>query len=170
MLPAKVKRRQGNAMDLGQLLNRMTKAAEAKDGKGFAACFTPDGVYRDYIYGDHTGREQIADMLENYFHRDATDYRWQFFEPVCDGKLGYAWSLSSFTSTIPEFRGNKIVIDGASRFRLKDGLIEEYWESVNGGVAMAQLGVQPERVLKVLKRWAENLKNQPTTIAYLKAK
>jgi ketosteroid isomerase-like protein len=168
MLPAKVKRRQGNAMDLGQLLNRMTKAAEAKDGKGFAACFTPDGIYRDYIYGDHKGRESIADMLENYFHRDATDYRWQFFEPVCDGRLGYAWSLSSFTSTIPEFRGNRIVIDGASRFRLKDGLIEEYWESVNGGVAMAQLGVQPERIAKVLRRWAENLKNQPTTISYLK--
>jgi ketosteroid isomerase-like protein len=168
MLPAKVKRRQGNAMDLGQLLNRMTKAAEAKDGKGFAACFTPDGIYRDYIYGDHKGRESIADMLENYFHRDATDYRWQFFEPVCDGTLGYAWSLSSFTSTIPEFRGNRIVIDGASRFRLKDGLIEEYWESVNGGVAMAQLGVQPERIAKVLRRWAENLKNQPTTISYLK--
>lgn len=157
-------------MDLGQLLARMTKAAEAKDGKGFAACFTPDGIYRDYIYGDHKGRESIADMLENYFHRDATDYRWQFFEPVCDGKLGYAWSLSSFTSTIPEFRGNKIVIDGISRFRLKDGLIEEYWESVNGGVAMAQLGVQPERIVKVLRRWAENLKSQPTTIEYLKAK
>ena len=157
-------------MDLGQLLQRMTAAAEAGDGRAFAECFTQDGVYRDYIYGDHTGRTSIADMLENYFHRDATDYRWPFFEPVSDGKLGYAWSLSSFTSTIPEFRGNKIVIDGASRFRLKDGLIEEYWESVNGGVAMAQLGVQPERVLKVLKRWAENLKNQPTTIAYLKAK
>jgi hypothetical protein len=157
-------------MDLGQLLDRMTQAAEAADGQAFAACFTPDGIYRDYIYGDHKGRESIAEMLEKYFHRDATDYRWQFFEPVCDGKLGYAWSLSSFTSTIPEFRGNKIVIDGISRFRLKDGLIEEYWESVNGGVAMAQLGVQPERIVKVLRRWADNLKNQPTTISYLKAK
>jgi len=62
------------------------------------------------------------------------------------------------------------VIDGASRFRLKDGLIEEYWESVNGGVAMAQLGVQPERIVKVLRRWAENLKSQPTTVSYFKAK
>lgn len=157
-------------MDLGQLLGRMTAAAEAGDGTAFAACFTEDGVYRDYIYGDHTGRDSIADMLENYFHRDATDYRWRFFEPVCDGRLGYAWSLSSFTSTIPEFRGNRIVIDGISRFRLRDGLIEEYWESVNGGVAMAQLGVQPERIVKVLRRWAENLKSQPTTIDYLKAK
>ena len=157
-------------MDLGQLLGRMTAAAEAGDGRAFAACFTDDGVYRDYIYGDHAGRDSIADMLENYFHRDATDYRWRFFEPVCDGRLGYAWSLSSFTSTIPEFRGNRIVIDGISRFRLRDGLIEEYWESVNGGVAMAQLGVQPERIVKVLRRWAENLKSQPTTIDYLKAK
>jgi len=157
-------------MDLGQLLGQMTAAAEAGDGRAFAACFTEDGVYRDYIYGDHAGRASIADMLENYFHRDATDYRWQFFEPVCDGRLGYAWSLSSFTSTIPEFRGNRIVIDGISRFRLRDGLIEEYWESVNGGVAMAQLGVQPERIVKVLRRWAENLKSQPTTIEYLKAK
>ncbi|MGE0154156.1 MAG: nuclear transport factor 2 family protein [Reyranellaceae bacterium] len=157
-------------MDLGQLLNRMTTAAEAGDGRGFAACFTPDGLYRDYVYGDHKGRAAIAGMLENRFHRDAADYRWQFFEPVCDGRLGYAWSLSSFTSTIPEFKGNRIVIDGISRFRLKDGLIEEYWESVNGGVAMAQLGVQPERMAKVLRRWAETLKNQPTTISYLKAK
>lgn len=157
-------------MDLGPLLDRMTKAAEAADGREFADCFTPDGIYRDYIYGDHKGRDSIADMLENYFHRDATDYRWQFFEPVCDGRLGYAWSLSSFTSTIPEFRGNRIVIDGISRFRLRDGLIEEYWESVNGGVAMAQLGVQPERIVKVLRRWADNLKKQPTTISYLKAK
>ncbi len=157
-------------MDLGQLLGRLSAAAEAADGKAFAACFTPDGVYRDYIYGDHEGRAAIADMLENYFHRDATDYRWRFFDPVCDGRTGYAWSLSSFTSTIPEFKGNRIVIDGISRFRLRDGLIEEYWESVNGGVAMSQLGVQPERMAKVLRRWADNLQNRPTTISYLQSK
>lgn len=157
-------------MDLAALLKRMTAAAEAKDGKGFAACFTEDGIYRDYIYGDHAGRAAIADMLENYFHRDATDYRWQFFDPISDGKLGYAWSLSAFTSSVAEFRGRKVVIDGISRFRLKDGLIEEYWESVNGGVAMAQLGVAPERMAKVLRRWAAQLQAKPKTIAYLKAK
>lgn len=157
-------------MDLGALLARLSAAAEAADGAAFTACFTPDGLYRDYIYGDHRGRAAIADMLEHQFHRDATDYRWRFFDPVCDGRTGYAWSLSSFTSTIPEFKGNRIVIDGISRFRLRDGLIEEYWESVNGGVAMAQLGVGPERMAKVLRRWADKLKNQPTTISYLQSK
>lgn len=154
-------------MSFAALLERMTAAAEAKDGTGFAACFTEDGVYHDYIYGDHAGRAAIADMLENYFHRDATDYRWRFFDPVCDGRTGYAWSLSAFTSTIPEFRGRKVVIDGMSRFVLRDGLIADYRESVNGGVAMVQLGVAPERMAKVMRRWAGELESRTETKAYL---
>jgi ketosteroid isomerase-like protein len=152
--------------EFAALLARMTRAAEARDGAGFATCFTEDGVYHDYIYGDHAGRAAIADMLVNYFHRDATDYRWSFFEPVVNGDLGYAWSLSAFTSTLAEFKGKPVVIDGMSRFRLKDGLIADYAESVNGGVAMAQLGVQPERMAKVMNRWAGWLKARPETAAY----
>ena len=157
-------------MDFARLLQRMTQAAEAKDGAGLAACFTPDGIYHDYIYGDHQGRASIADMLENYFHRDATDYRWKFFDPISDGKIGYAWSLSAFTSTVPDFKGKRVVIDGMSRFELRDGLIADYKESVNGGVAMSQLGVPPERMAKVMRRWAGNLQARPETIDYLKAK
>ncbi len=155
-------------MDFAQLLQRMTSAAEAKDGAGLAACFTADGIYHDYIYGDHVGHASIADMLENYFHRDATAYRWQFFDPISDGKIGYAWSLSAFTSLVPAFKGQRVVIDGMSRFELKDGLIADYKESVNGGVAMAQLGVPAERMAKVMRRWASNLQARPETIAYLK--
>jgi hypothetical protein len=154
-------------LEFATLLARMTRAAEACDGAGFAACFAQDGVYHDYIYGDHAGRPAIADMLENHFHRDATDYRWSFFDPVVDGALGYAWSLSTFESTVPEFRGKRVVIDGISRFRLKDGLIADYAESVNGGVAMAQLGVQPERMAKVMNKWTGWLKARPQTKAYL---
>ena len=54
-----------------------------------------------------------------------------------------------------------------SRFRLKDGLIAEYWESVNGGVAMVQLGVEAPRIEKVLKRWAGWLRARPEVQAYL---
>jgi hypothetical protein len=59
------------------------------------------------------------------------------------------------------------VIDGMSRFIVRDGLIAEYRESVNGGVAMAQLGVEPERMTKVFKRWAGWLMVRPETIDYL---
>lgn len=150
------------------LLQRFTAAAEAGDGDALAACFTPDGVYHDYIYGDHRGRADIAHMLRDLFHRDAgPDYRWEMFDPVCNGDLGYAWSLSSFTSRVPEFAGQSVVIDGMSRFELRDGLISDYRESVNGGVAMAQLGVEPARIAKVLARWGRQMHDQPTTQAFL---
>ncbi len=61
-----------------ELLKRFSAAAEAGDGEAFAQCFTPDGVYHDYIYGDHTGRADIAHMMSDLFHRDAgPDYRLQ---------------------------------------------------------------------------------------------
>jgi ketosteroid isomerase-like protein len=153
--------------EFAALLKRMNQAAETGDGKAFAACFTEDGIYRDYIYGDHRGRADIAHMLEDLFHRDATDYRWQFFDPISDGQIGYAWSLSAFTSKVPEFAGKRVVIDGMSRFELAGGLIRDYSESVNGGVAMAQLGVAPERMAKVLQKWSRHLQERPATKRYL---
>jgi len=143
--------------EFSALVTRLGAAATAGDGKAFAACFTPDGIYHDYIYGPHRGRDAIADMLQNLFHRDAAQYDWTFLDPVTDGHTGYARSLSRFVSTVPEFKGKQVVIDGISRFVLKDGLIGEYFESVNGGVAMAQLGVAPERMAKVFRRWSERL-------------
>ena len=153
--------------DFAQLLASFTAAAESGDGARFAAHFTEDAVYHDYIYGPHQGRADIAHMLQDMFHRDATDYRWEMFDPVFDGAAGYAWSLSSFTSTIPQFAGQKVVIDGMSRFVVRDGLIAEYRESVNGGVAMQQLGVAPDKMAKVFARWAGWLKARPETAAYL---
>lgn len=157
-----------HSQELAGLLARMTAAAERADAEGFAACFTEDAVYHDYIYGPHAGRAEIARMLSELFLRDAADdYRWEMFDAVCDGNLGYAWSLSSFTSTVPEFAGRQVVIDGMSRFVLRDGLIAEYFESVNGGVAMSQLGVVPERMAKVMRKWAGWLLGRPATRDYL---
>lgn len=152
--------------EFAALVTRFSTAATAGDGTAFAACFSADGVYHDYIYGPHAGRVAIADMLENLFHRDAAEYDWRFFDPVCNGDIGYARSLSRFVSTIPEFKGREVTIDGTSRFVLKDGLIAEYHESVNGGVAMAQLGVAPERMAKVMRRWADRFLARADIAAY----
>lgn len=154
--------------EFATLVARLGKAATAGDGKAFAACFTEDGVYHDYIYGPHAGRASIADMLENLFHRDAADYDWHFLDPLTDGHIGYARSLSQFVSTIAEYKGRRVVIDGTSRFVLKDGLIAEYRESVNGGVAMAQLGVAGARMEKVFRRWADRFLAEPEAADYAK--
>ncbi len=158
-----------DSVSFAQLLGDYTASAEAGDGARFATHFTDDAVYHDYIYGPHTGRADIAHMMQGLFHRDATDYRWEMFDPVYDPAkaMGYAWSLSSFTSTIPQFAGAKIVIDGMSRFVIRDGLIAEYRESVNGGVAMQQLGVPPEKMTKVFARWTQWLEARQETVDYL---
>jgi hypothetical protein len=149
------------------LLDDFTHSAESGAGARFACHFTEDAIYYDYIYGAHHGRADIAHMMQDLFHRDAADYRWEMFDPVFDGEKGYAWSLSSFTSKIPRFEGQRVVIDGISRFVIRDGLIAEYRESVNGGVAMAQLGVEPDRMTKVFERWAGWLTQRPETVDYL---
>jgi ketosteroid isomerase-like protein len=149
------------------LLDDFTHSAESGDGARFAGHFTADAVYYDYIYGAHRGRADIAHMMQDLFHRDAADYRCEMFDSVFDGEQGYAWSLSSFTSKIPQFEGQRVVIDGMSRFILRDGLIAEYRESVNGGVAMAQLGVEPDRMTKIFKRWAGWRTERPETVDYL---
>jgi ketosteroid isomerase-like protein len=148
------------------LVERFAAAATAGDGNALAQCFTPDGTYFDYIYGPHRGRDSIADMLENLFHRDAAEYDWTFYDPVVSGDIGYAHSLSTFISKVPEYAGRDVVIDGISRFVLKDGLIAEYHESVNGGVAHAQLGLAPERMAKVMARWAKRLRERGDVEAY----
>ena len=154
--------------EFAALLERFTRAAEAGDGDAFGANFTDDAVYHDYIYGPHAGRSAIAHMMQHVFHRDAgPDYRWEMFDPVCAGDIGYAWSLSSFTSTVPAFAGQRVLIDGTSRFVLRGALIAEYRESVNGCVAMSQLGVGPERMVKVAARWAARLHAQPESLAFL---
>jgi len=153
--------------EFASVLNEFTRSAESGDGARFAGHFSADAIYYDYIYGAHKGRAEIAHMMQDLFHRDAADYRWEMFDSVFDGNCGYAWSLSSFTSKIPQFAGQHVVIDGISRFIVRDGLIAEYRESVNGGVAMAQLGVAPDRMTKVFRRWTGWLKERPETVDYL---
>ena len=48
-----------------------------------------------------------------------------------------------------------------------DGQRVDRTHAVNGGVAMAQLGVEPERLVKILKRWSGWLRDRPETIDYL---
>jgi hypothetical protein len=52
---------------------------------------------------------------------------------------------------------------------LKDGLIAEYHESVNGGVAQAQLGVPPERMVKVMAKWAKHFRGRADVEVYTAA-
>jgi len=90
--------------EFARLLGDFTLSAESGDGARFANHFTEDAVYYDYIYGPHRGRADIAHMMQHLFHRDATDYRWEMFDPVFDG----AWAMRGRCRASPrQFRNSR---------------------------------------------------------------
>lgn len=141
--------------DFDALLRRFTAAVESGDGPALAALFAPDGVYHDTFYGAFQGRDAIADMLENYFYRDADRFLWDMRDPVFDGERGYARWVFSYTSHMPDSDGKRVVFEGMSCFDVEDGLIQTYDEVFSGGIAFAQLGMDPDRAMTILRRQAD---------------
>src|SRR5579864_4085055 len=115
-------------MDTQALLKAFCSAVERRDGKGFAALFAEDGVYHDVFYGAFKGREEIASMVDDVFHRTARDFRWEMFRPVSDGERLYAYYTFSYVSTLPEAQGKRVGFEGVSMMALRDGKIAEYRE------------------------------------------
>jgi ketosteroid isomerase-like protein len=148
-------------MDVSALLKDFTTAVERRDGKSFAGLFTGDGVYHDVFYGAFKGREKIAEMIDDWFHRTARDFRWEMFRPVSDGTMLYAYYTFSYVSTLPEAQGKRVGFDGVSILRLKDGKIAEYREVANSAIGLLDIGFAPERVAKILGKEARHIKERP---------
>ena len=147
-------------MALDTLLPHFAAAVEAGDGRALAACFTGDGLYHDTFYGAFEGRDAIADMLENYFWRDAEDFRWRFRD-VCEaGRTGYASWLFGYRSRLEGAAGRRVVVEGMSRFRLRDGLIARYDELLDIAVALGQLDFAPERTARIAARHARTYRDR----------
>ncbi|MEM7059573.1 MAG: nuclear transport factor 2 family protein [Pseudomonadota bacterium] len=132
-------------MDFAALIRTMTAAACRGDGAGVAACFTPDGVYHDVFYGAFQGQD-IAGMIENYFHRDARNFLWDVHAPVSDGITGYARYVFSFDSKLEGHEGNRACFEGVAICALKDGLIQEYTEVAETVTGLSMLGFAEGRI------------------------
>jgi len=143
------------------LLEKFCSAVERRDGKAFAELFTEDGVYHDVFYGPFKGHAKIAEMIDDWFHRTARDFRWEMFRPVSDGKTLYAYYTFSYVSTLPEAKGKRVGFDGVSMMALRDGKIAEYREVANVGPGFVDMGFAPERVAKILAKEGAHLKQQP---------
>ena len=99
------------------MVKEFAAAVEAGDGTRFARLFSEEGVYHDTFYGEFKGREAIRMMLEERFHRDGERYRWEFRDPVCDGKFGYARWIFSYTARVCRGRGQTGRLRGIQLFR-----------------------------------------------------
>lgn len=148
------------------LLKTFSACVAANDGEGLARLFTPEGTYDDYFFGPHSGRPAIAAMLGR-FHQGGEQFRWEFLDPLSDGKFGYARYRFSYRSKVAGSVGRPIAFEGISALRLQDGLIEHYGEVFDRGVAFAQLGFAPGKVARLLEKYARAQNAQPGFRAHI---
>jgi SnoaL-like domain len=141
-------------LDFSALLRRFAAAVVANDGAGLAALFSEDGVYEDGFFGAHKGRDAIARMLAR-FHETGTNYRWDFFDPLSDGRIGYARWRFSYASKMAGSEGKPVVFEGMSLFEFRGERIARYSEAFDRGVAFVQQGFPAERIEKILAKAAQ---------------
>jgi limonene-1,2-epoxide hydrolase len=148
-------------MDTTELLRVFCDAVEQRNGAAFASLFTEDGVYHDVFYGAFEGREKIAALIDDWFYRTATDFRWDMHQPVSDGRTLYARYTFSYRSTLPEAKGARAMFEGVAIMRLRDGRIESYREVANVAPGFVDMNFAPERIAKIAARQGAELRSRP---------
>ena len=140
------------------MLRAFCDAVEQRNGRAFAELFTEDGVYHDVFYGAFEGRTKIAEMVDDWFYRTATDFRWDMHDPVTDGTTLYARYTFSYKSTLPEATGARAMFEGVAIMTLKDGKIACYHEVANTAPAFVDLKFSAERIAKIVGKQGAELK------------
>ena len=148
-------------MNTTTMLRAFCAAVEQRNGKAFAELFTEDGVYHDVFYGTFAGRTKIAEMIDDWFYRTATDFRWDMHTPVSDGHTLYVRYTFSYRSTLPEAKGARAMFEGVAIMQLRDGRIAEYHEVANTAPAFIDIKFAPERIAKIFARQGAALKARP---------
>jgi len=147
------------------MLRAFCDAVEHRNGRAFAELFTEDGVYHDVFYGAFEGRAKIAAMVDDWFYRTATDFRWDMHDPVSDGTTLYARYTFSYSSTLPEANGARAMFEGVAIMTLRDGKIVSYHEVANTAPAFADMNFAPERIARIIAKQGAELtklaKNRP---------
>ena len=155
-------------MNIPAMLRTFCDAVERRDGKTFAALFTEDGVYHDVFYGAFQGRAKITEMIDNWFYRTATGFRWDMHAPVFDGTTLYARYTFSYRSTLPEAKGARAMFEGVAIMTLRDGLIAEYHEVANTAPGFVDMNFAPERIAKIAAKQGAALRARPEMARHLK--
>jgi len=156
-------------MNISAMLKTFCDAVERRDGNAFAELFTEDGVYHDVFYGAFKGRARIAEMIDDWFYRTATDFRWDMHRPVSDGETLYARYTFSYRSALPEAKGARAMFEGVAIIKLRDGKICEYHEVANTAPGFVDMNFAPERIAKIAARQGAALKARPEMQRHLKA-
>ncbi len=147
-------------MTFEKRIREMVNAVERGDGEAVAACFTTDGIYHDVFYGDFKGAD-IARMINEYFYRDADDFRWDIHDAVEQGARGYARYVFSYRpkqAQTADDQPSRTMFEGVAICRMENGLIADYAEIANAAVGLHGMGFPPQRLAKFIAKQSGELK------------
>jgi hypothetical protein len=113
------------------------------------------------FYGAFAGRAKIAEMIDDWFYRAATDFRWDMHDPVSNGLTLYTRYTFSYRSLLPEAKGARAMFEGVAIIKLRDGLIAEYGEVANVATGFIDMNFAPERMAKIFSKQGAALKARP---------
>jgi ketosteroid isomerase-like protein len=159
--PGMTTAKRGEFMNIQTTLRAFCDAVEQRNGTAFAELFTEDGTYHDVFYGTFTGRANIAGMIDDWFYRTATDFRWDMHEPVSDGETLYARYTFSYRSLLPEAKGARAMFEGVAIMRLRGDEIAAYHEVANTATGFVDMNFAPERIAKISAKQGAALKARP---------
>jgi ketosteroid isomerase-like protein len=148
-------------MNVMAMLRLFCDAVERRNGNALAELFTEDGVYHDVFYGAFEGRAKIAELIDDWFYRTATDFRWDMHDPVSDGETLYARYTFSYRSILTEAKGARVMFEGVAIMKLRDDKIAEYREVANTATGFVDMNFAPARIVKIVAKQGAALKARP---------
>ena len=135
------------------VVRQFETAFNAQDVEGLVACFRENGTYTDTFFGAHAGHPALRAMFERMF-REGRDYHWRMDVVIEDARQAAAeWTFGYVVSdALPRSAGRRVGFRGMSLFLLEEGRIATYREYFDEGLALLQLGFQPESLARVLRK------------------
>lgn len=127
-------------------------AFNRRDVNGILDCFTTDVTYDDLFYGGFAGHDGLRRLFERMF-REAR-HEWIADRVlVSPGAEMVEWTFHYVVSeAVPRSAGKALSIRGVSVFEVGDGRCRAYREYFDIGRALAEVGVGPAPLHRMLTR------------------
>ena len=144
------------------MLRAFCDAVERRDGAAFAALFTEDGVYTTCSTAPLPAARRSPAMIDDWFYRTATDFRWDMHAPVSDGKTLYARYTFSYRSTLAGSEGRARHVRGRrDHDSCATARSPRYHEVANTATGFVDMNFAAERIAKIVARQGAALKARP---------
>ena len=137
---------------------QFAEAFNRRDLDSLVGCFTDDATYHDLFYGHFRGHDSLRKLFDRMF-TDGRDHVWTIDAVAESPDVAMAeWTFEFVVSdAVPRSAGRRLRFRGVSVFELRDGRCGAYREYFDRGVALVELGFEPDSLWRTLGRRPETL-------------